>query len=295
MEESSLATPPPAIEESSPLALIATISVCIGFPVLLLLQQRGLLPWKQLGAEALGSALFKAFVFTAGLTATHNEWEPSYAIVFTLATVWLCIVCIAFPLGAHCNSAVTVGVMASGQLSPVHALLYMLAQHAGCALAVEGLRFAIPPSLLHAISPMKPPGSSSLLGACGIEMLFTGLNVLLALGNSIFSSHKAKATASLVLVLILTAKLVTEGGASLDPTGAFAEAYFARDFEYLKLYWTCSLIGATISGLVYRELFLSTGGRGRAAGSNVKRAHRDSSANAFMRIVGIWHVFVAQE
>ena len=206
--------------------------------------------------ECVGSAVFKLAVMAVTVLSAYGELSYWQSTAATLAIVWIGIVVIAFPSGGHLNPAVTAGIWASGQLAFLDAIFLIGAQLVGCAFAMELLRVTVPASLHGSIGPMRPavPDSPLLnhtLVAVALEFIFTASNARLALGCDAFGASAPSTTASLVCVLIVAGKLSYGPGACMDPSGAFAGALFARDFEHLALYWAGGIAGAVVAGGLY--------------------------------------------
>jgi hypothetical protein len=149
--------------------------------------------------------------------------EPQYTFPVVLATVFLLVVWLSFGTGAHLNSAVTAGAVAAGQLPLMAGLLRVVAQVAGVAGAMIALREGAPARLHKFVAPAILPDPAR---AFAVEACFTFLNVAVALSCGMWGRFKAHVTAAIVLVLICAS------GATMDPTGAFAGAFFQRDWRH---------------------------------------------------------------
>mmetsp|Transcript_12230 Transcript_12230/g.29158 ORF Transcript_12230/g.29158 Transcript_12230/m.29158 type:complete len:252 (+) Transcript_12230:76-831(+) len=237
-----------------PFPSFVAVACCWLLPSLLWLYQLRPRLARALVVECLATATFKFCAACVTLLAAHGQLDSLRSTAAGLLTTWVGIVCLAFPSGGHLNSAVTAGFWAAGQLCALDALLYVGAQIAGCALAMDVLRLAAPVHLHSALGPMKPASAETLLMAFVLEVAATALNVFLALSCGVFGTHKAMATATLVVLLVISGKLVLPGGTSMDPSGAFAGAFFARQFEYLEIYWAATLLGAVLAGSLYSRL-----------------------------------------
>lgn len=197
---------------------LLSLLICWVVPALLVVHQRHPLPLYNISVEFLGSFLFKFLVACTTLLAFHHGLPPRTATAMTLIVIWLGIVWIGFASGGHLNSAVTIGIWASGQLPILHAVLYIAAQLVGCALAMDAVRFATPLHLHIAVAPAQPSNPEQYVSTVMLEMFFSTLNILLALGGGSLGKYQDIVTASMVLVFILAAKPF--GGASMDPSGA---------------------------------------------------------------------------
>lgn len=216
--------------------------------------------------ELWGSFVFKLVLHAAILLSIHLEcgdapapkpkawWggksivaecEPQHTFAVVLATVFLLVVWLSFGTGAHLNSAVTAGAVAAGQLRPRAGLLRVLAQLVGVAVAMLTLREAAPARLHKFVAPAIP---SDPTRAFALEAGFTFLNVAVALSCGMWGRFKAHVTAAIVLVLICAS------GATMDPSAAFAVAFFQRDWRYLlEVYWAGGLLGGLLAGLEFND------------------------------------------
>ena len=134
---------------------------------------------------------------------------------------------------------------AAGSLSVVRLVLYTGCQCAGVVLAMSLIKTLTPPSYhdrVSAPSSPLPPAYAAVL-----EFAFGFINTLIGLFADAFGEYKAWWVSSLVIVQILVS------GASMDPTGALAGAYFHQDYTLLlEIYWIPSLLGAALAGLFHR-------------------------------------------
>lgn len=243
------APPPPPEALSSLLPALAAVVLCWQIPLLLVLWRARPQFVKKLGVEVAGSFAFKLAVNATVIHAANRALEAEWTAALVQSVVWTLIVILAFPSGGHLNSAITVGFWSSGLMSMADTALFVGAQLTGCALAMETIRVAAPAALHGSIVP--PPPATSILSAVLHEAAFTGANVLLGIGcGDFFGTRVEVKTASLVIVLIRV------GGACMDPSGAFAGAFFARDFTHLlEVYWLGGVAGAILAGKTHRLLF----------------------------------------
>ena len=236
-------TPQP--RPSSYLPHLLAVTTCWVLPGLLLLQSTHISLVRKVVIEAVGSAAFKFAANGVAILAAYYQLSSEHATMASLVAVWVLIVTLAFPSGGHLNPAVTAGFCIAGQLPLLNAVLYVGGQLLGCAFGMESLRVLAPSSLQGVIQPPQPSGA--VLPAFIREVAFTSLNVLLGLSCGMFGKYAPPVTASLVLVLI-------SSSACMDASGAFAAAFFSRQFLHLEVYWVGGLLGAVLGGLMHSLL-----------------------------------------
>ncbi|EOD38998.1 hypothetical protein EMIHUDRAFT_223840 [Emiliania huxleyi CCMP1516] len=189
---------------------------------------------------------FKLFVHAAIVGSAWCALGGDATAAVVQATVWLLIVLLAFPSGAFLNSAITLAACAAGKLAQSDAVLYIGAQFAGSAVAVEAIRALAPLDLHGAIGP-PPPAEGSYSSAILHEALFAGANCLLALNSSALGTGTPLKVATIVILLIRI------GGACMDPSAAFAGALFAgRYTDLVEVYCVGAALGAIAAGTLSR-------------------------------------------
>ena len=239
--------PPPADPAVEIAPVLVAILCCWCIPLLLYLAaaaRRGLA--RALVVEALGSFAFKLFVHAAIVGSAWFALGGDATAAVVQATVWLLIVLLAFPSGAFLNSAITLAACAAGKLAQSDAVLYIGAQFAGSAVAVEAIRALAPLDLHGAIGP-PPPAEGSYSSAILHEALFAGANCLLALNSSALGTGTPLKVATIVILLIRI------GGACMDPSAAFAGALFAgRYTDLVEVYCVGAALGAIAAGTLSR-------------------------------------------
>ncbi len=175
--------------------------------------------------------------------------------------------------GGHFNPAVTVGLAAAGRFPWAKALPYMVAQVLGGILAT---------SVLAIIGSSKPgwltearaggfasngygelsPGGFGIVGAIGVEIVFTAVFVTVILGVT-HATRGTPAMAGLTIGLTLTLiHLVTipVDNTSVNPARSIAAAVYGGSGPLMQL-WVFiifPLVGALLAGFTYRALYDGT-------------------------------------
>lgn len=120
--------------------------------------------WRAVLAELVGMTLF-IFLSISTAIGNKNNDKPDQEVKVSLA-FGLAIATLAQSLGhisgAHLNPAVTLGMLASCQISVFKAVMYIVAQMLGSALA-SGIIYGARPSTTDALGLNSVSGASSLL------------------------------------------------------------------------------------------------------------------------------------
>jgi len=193
---------------------------------------------------ALGNWLLTATVLVAG----HYKASDEVSDLAFQAMLWMLFALFYFPTGGHMNASLTAGAWAAGQCTLGAAVLYIIAQTAGCVFAMECVRFIAPNQLHEHFAPPTPPYmESGMWAAGGYELVCSTLLILVSLGCDLFDSHYVVASTLVVVLVHFT-------GASMDPLGAICGAWFADDYSnQLEVYWVASIVGGLIAGFIWKK------------------------------------------
>ncbi len=226
----------------------------------------------RLSAEAFGSL----FLVVAGLGVplfTIPQSSPLPAALAAGLAVTAVMLAFGYVSGGHFNPAVTVGHAVAGRIRLADAAAYVGAQLAGALLGALAL-FAILrtlPSIQdsrtafdtvtagfgeHSI--IQAPMAAVLL----LEVLGAAILVAVFLGTTARNGlNKAAAPVAVGLAFAVLLQLgQSVGNAPFNPARATASAIFSSPWslEQLWVFWVAPLVGAAISGLVFRGFADST-------------------------------------
>ncbi len=175
--------------------------------------------------------------------------------------------------GAHLNPAVTVGAWMAGRLSGLDVVPYILGQVVGGMLAglflnlgigtLDGIGTKQVMGLMASVSngfgdhaPLASAGLTwGIFVALGVEMLATGLWMLVMLSATAKKSPASAAPFSIALTLTaLVTFAIPFTNAALNPARATATALFADDWALGQLwaFWLAPIVGAAMVGLAFR-------------------------------------------
>jgi aquaporin Z len=151
--------------------------------------------------------------------------------------------------GAHINPAVTAGLLVGGQIEPVKAVFYWIAQFAGGIVAA----FAASAIVGGGGQTIGSLTTSNVWTAAVFEAILTFLLVSAVFQAAVLG--KAGNFAGLAIGLTLVAFILAGGtytGASLNPARTLGPVLVAGDLSYLAPYLVGIFGGGVLSGLVQR-------------------------------------------
>jgi MIP family channel proteins len=157
--------------------------------------------------------------------------------------------------GAHFNPAVTLAVWIMGKITPTRAVMYVVAQLIGAALAGFALRSTFPSEAWQPSAIGTPALGAGISPAIGItvEAVLTALLVFVVLGTAVDS--RAPKIGGLAIGLAVAADILMGGpltGAAMNPARWFGPAVAAGAYADWYVWWIGPLLGAAVAALVYR-------------------------------------------
>jgi MIP family channel proteins len=226
--------------------------------------------WTAVLAEFLGP--FTLVVAGVGaIISTQNLSDGGNLVAVALAhglAIGLMIAALGHISGGHFNPAVTISMLAVGEISVIRAATYIVAQVLG-GTAGAGILTVIFPALgpLGRNNPgvnLGLPGLGpdvSVTGALIMEILMTFFLVLVIFGT-VVDPRGPKAIAPLAIGLIITMDILTGGritGAAMNPARAIGPAFVQQDFTNWWIYWVGPIVGGVIASLAYKWIWLNGG------------------------------------
>ncbi|XP_040027874.2 aquaporin-1 [Gasterosteus aculeatus] len=210
--------------------------------------------WKAVLAELVGMTLFIYLSISAAIGNKNNS-SPDQEVKVSL-TFGLAIATLAQSLGhisgAHLNPAVTFGMLASCQISLFKAVMYVVAQMLGSALA-SGIVYGARPSTTDALGLNALNGVTPSQGV-GIELLATFQLVLCVI--AVTDKRRRDVTGSAPLAIGLSVCLghlaaISYTGCGINPARSFGPALILSDFTNHWVYWVGPMCGGLAAALIY--------------------------------------------
>ena len=167
--------------------------------------------------------------------------------------------------GGHFNPAVTISMLATGNVKLMRAAVYIVVQLLG-GIAGAGILTLIFPDLgelgrNNAGVNLGVPGLGPDVTAFGgvlLEAVMTFFLVLVIFGTAV-DSRGPKAIAPLLIGLTITMDIVFGGsitGAAMNPARAFGPEVVQQDFTNFWIYWIGPIVGGLVAAFLYTFLFL---------------------------------------
>lgn len=226
----------------------------------------------RLSAEALGTFLLVfAGLGTALFNGAGNQTPVPVGFGFGVALI-AAIIAFGHVSGGHFNPAVSVAAAIAGKIRWLHTLFYVVVQVVGATVGTLVL-FTIlnifpavtssngkvsAQTLFNSLSNGfgdHSPSQIPLAGALLIEVVGTAIFVAVILGAT---QARANTTLAPVAIGLTLAAVITVAlpltNASINPARSTAAVFFAEPWAagQLWLFWVAPLLGAAVSGLLYR-------------------------------------------
>jgi MIP family channel proteins len=226
--------------------------------------------WTATAAEFVGP--FTLVVAGVGaIISTQNLSDGGNLVAVSLAhglAIGLMVAALGHISGGHFNPAVTISMLATGQIALTRAVTYIVAQVLGGTAGAGVLTMVFP-----ALGPMgrNNPGVNlglpglgpdvSISSALIMEAVMTFFLVLVIFGT-VVDPRGPKAIAPLAIGLMITMDILTGGritGAAMNPARALGPALVQQDFTNWWIYWLGPIIGGLIAAFAYKSIWLGDG------------------------------------
>lgn len=211
--------------------------------------------WRAVMAELIGMVLFIFIGISSAIGNPHNknpDQEVKVALAFGLAIATLAQ-SLGHISGAHLNPAITLGLLASCQISFLRAVLYILAQMLGAIIAS---------AIVYGIHPNSSLGVNSLNNISpgqgfGVEFLATLQLVLCVI--AVTDKRRTDVTGLAPLAIGLSVGLghfaaISFTGCGINPARSFGPALIKRNFKNHWVYWLGPMCGGIAAAIIYDYL-----------------------------------------
>ncbi len=231
-------------------------------------------------AEALGT-FFLCFAGIASILSNEKGVDSGAGIIgIALAHGLALSVAISIfggVSGAHCNPAVTVGLLTTRRITGVRAVQYILSQLAGASLAAWACACFFPAAVVASaklgipfpgVSPADEGAPITVAVLLGVEFVLTFLLMTAVYGAAVDERGQAMKIGAFAIGLTVTFDILACGkltGASMNPARSFGPTLVYkllggegadRIFDFHWCYWAAPIAGAVAAALIYEYLIL---------------------------------------
>ncbi|CAK6957588.1 aquaporin-1-like [Scomber scombrus] len=212
--------------------------------------------WKAALAECLGMIIFIFIGLSAAIGDRNNSYpdqeiKVSFAFGLAIATLAQSIGHIS---GAHLNPAITLGLLASCQMSVLKAFFYIIAQVLG-AVAGSAIVYGIRPKSTDSLGVNKLNGISPIQGF-GVEFLLT-LQLVLCVISVTDKRRDISGFAPLAIGLSVGVGHlagISYTGCGMNPARSLGPAIVQKSFDDHWVYWVGPLSAGVVAALLYNQL-----------------------------------------
>jgi MIP family channel proteins len=219
--------------------------------------------WRHFVAEFIGIFAL-VFVGGAAIMVAVQTQSPSALLDVAVAhgLILALMVTATMRISGHLNPAVTVGFLVARRIEPMMAVVYIIAQFLGAALAAYALKAIFPA----AVAATTRLGGQSVAAdvstgqAIFAEAIATFFLTFVVFGTAV--DPKAPKVGGFAIGLVVTADILAIGpltGASMNPARSFGPAVVSGVLEGQMIYWVGPIIGSIIAAVLYDQLFLRRG------------------------------------
>ncbi|KAL4624587.1 aquaporin 1-like [Arapaima gigas] len=210
--------------------------------------------WRAVLAELVGMTLFIFLSITAAIGNRNNnspDQEVKVALAFGLSIATLAQT-LGHISGAHLNPAVTLGLLASCQISVFKAIMYIVAQMLGAAVA-SGIVYGVRQDGNNTLG-LNSLNNITQSQGIGVELLATFQLVLCVIATT--DKRRRDVTGSAPLAIGLSVCLghlaaISFTGCGINPARSFGPAVILNNFENHWVYWVGPMCGGVAAALVY--------------------------------------------
>jgi MIP family channel proteins len=219
--------------------------------------------WRHFAAEFIG--IF-ALVFVGGASIMASTMSHSTNGLLNAALAHGIILAImvtaTMRISGHLNPAVTLGFLVTRRIEPTMAIVYIIAQLLGAAVAAYALKAIFPVDVAVAarLGGQSISGDISTGQAILCEAIATFFLVFVVFGSAV--DPAAPKVGGFAIGLAVSAGILAIGsltGGSMNPARSFGPAVASGVLEGQLIYWIGPIIGGIAAALLYDGLFLRRG------------------------------------
>ena len=227
--------------------------------------------WRHFAAEFIGIFAL-VFVGGASIMSSAMSQNSNGLVIAAIAhgLILAIMVTATMRISGHLNPAVTLGFLAARRIEPMMAMVYIVAQLLGAALAAYALKAVFPAEIATATRLGGQSVASELSSGQAIlcEFLATFFLTFVVFGTAVDPS--APKVGGFAIGLTVTADILAIGpltGASMNPARSFGPAVVSGVLEGQAIYWIGPILGSIAAALLYDGLFLRRGKEPAAHGA----------------------------
>jgi len=204
-------------------------------------------------AELIGTFLL---VFIGAGSGATNAGLVGVALAHGIA---LMVIIYAFGSisGAHVNPAVTIGLALTGKVKWDRAVVYLIAQFIGAALAGYSLRFIL--GTAGNLGATQLAANVSPIAGVAVEAILTFFLVTAVFASGV--ANKNGNMAGVAIGWVLTMDILMGGtltGASMNPARTFGPAITLFDFNNFWVYLVGPILGGALAAVIYDRAFMKS-------------------------------------
>jgi MIP family channel proteins len=219
--------------------------------------------WRHFAAEFIGIFAL-VFVGGASIMAAAMSHNTNGLLVAALAhgTILAIMVTATMRISGHLNPAVTLGFLVTRRIEPVMAVVYIIAQLLGAAVAAYALKAIFPADVAVAarLGGQSIAGDVTAGQAILCEAIATFFLTFVVFGTAV--DPAAPKVGGFAIGLAVTADILAIGpltGGSMNPARSFGPAVASGVLEGQLIYWIGPIVGSIAAALLYDGLFLRRG------------------------------------
>jgi len=208
-------------------------------------------------AEFVGIFFLNFFACASCIVEGNSGLIKSFA--FGLS-IFISIMAIGHVSGGHLNPAVTAGMLITGKISVIRALLYIIVQCAGAAAGSASLKALIPGELQKNLGHTLLAEKVLPLQGLGIEFFLGFILIFTVFGVCDENKPDSKYIAPLAIGIAVTVGhlgAISFTGASMNPARTFGTAVINNNWDNHWIYWTGPILGGLAASLLYTQAFLA--------------------------------------
>ena len=219
--------------------------------------------WRHFAAEFIGIFAL-TFVGGASIMASAMSHNTNGLLVAAIAhgLILGIMITATMRISGHLNPAVTLGFLAARRIEPMMAMVYIVAQLLGAALAAYALKGIFPVEIAAATRLGGQSVALELSAGQAIlcEFLATFFLTFVVFGTAV--DPAAPKVGGFAIGLTVTAGILAIGpltGGSMNPARSFGPAVVSGILEGQAIYWIGPILGSVAAALLYDGLFLRRG------------------------------------